>query len=497
TKSVELTVAPAGKCGGCTKAFTTYASLLPTSKSCTFDPAGITCTIPIAIASGTYTGKLSTYDGPPKCSSCSELSANQSFKIVASTTVKIPTIVLAGVVHGLNYTILDSGLMTQRNGNVGIVGASSKARMLLYAYDADGNVIFGPGSPKFAVSSASTVWKASVSGDVLEVQAPASIGPGQNQLKISAVAPGCNPATCESSVYVQFDPLVAAALPSTNNVVIYPSHFYDGPVFANVTKGVSSPAGIAFDKTGNLFVANAGNGSVTEYAQPYTGAPIATFAGVTGNPAILAASSNGYFAVGDVVNKQVHVFKPPSTTAVATISLVAAPGAIVFDGANDLWVGSQNLVARYASPYTGAPNKQLTAGNGIGTPVGLGFDMYSELYVADAGSNQILSFPTPYTGTPAQTIADSGIDWLSASGYVIAACSKTALDFVDPGGQTVGATQPIGDNTPQICALDRNDDLYDTDTAFSQIGEFDYPAYKYFGRVAALAAKPAALAAYP
>jgi sugar lactone lactonase YvrE len=91
---------------------------------------------------------------------------------------------------------------------------------------------------------------------------------------------------------------------------------------------MNGPQGLAFDASGDLFVANLYNDTVTEYAPPYTG--------------------------------------PPS----ATISIgLSGPEGLAFDTSGDLFVANRGNVTEYAPPYTGAPI--ATISNGVGEPDGL------------------------------------------------------------------------------------------------------------------------------
>ena len=52
--------------------------------------------------------------------------------------------------------------------------------------------------------------------------------------------------------------------------------FLNNPTTPATAVAIQTPNGIAFDAIGDMFVATGGNGSIVEYAPPYTGAPIAT-----------------------------------------------------------------------------------------------------------------------------------------------------------------------------------------------------------------------------
>jgi hypothetical protein len=55
---------------------------------------------------------------------------------------------------------------------------------------------------------------------------------------------------------------------------------------ATVNDNVNGPVAMELDGAGNLFVVNEGNNTVTEYAPPYTGSPIATMSGFSGPDAL-------------------------------------------------------------------------------------------------------------------------------------------------------------------------------------------------------------------
>ena len=52
------------------------------------------------------------------------------------------------------------------------------------------------------------------------------------------------------------------------------------------------PVGLAIDANGNLFVSNLANNTVTEYASPYTGAPVATISNSVNQPLGIAFYSS-------------------------------------------------------------------------------------------------------------------------------------------------------------------------------------------------------------
>ena len=77
------------------------------------------------------------------------------------------------------------------------------------------------------------------------------------------------------------------AAPSYNNVVEYLPPYTGAPI-ATITKRMHDPDGLAFDASGDLWVAMLDNNTVVEYAPPYTGAPVATSSNSINGPTDLA-----------------------------------------------------------------------------------------------------------------------------------------------------------------------------------------------------------------
>lgn len=63
---------------------------------------------------------------------------------------------------------------------------------------------------------------------------------------------------------------------------------YTGPPIATISNSVNRPFALALGTRGDLFVANDGNDTVTEYARPYTGFPITTISNGVSSPAGVA-----------------------------------------------------------------------------------------------------------------------------------------------------------------------------------------------------------------
>jgi uncharacterized protein (TIGR03437 family) len=174
---------------------------------------------------------------------------------------------------------------------------------------------------------------------------------------------------------------------------------------------LNQPYGIAFDRAGNLYIADLGNGRVRKVS--VTGV-IQTVAGGGAFP----ASSQGQG--GEATSAQ--LMQPRNVTLDDAGSLYISDfGAnqvycVASDGTLTLFAG--NGVAGFSGDTTSALLAQLSA------PAGLAIDSYGELYIADSGNNRVRKvyngviitvFNTP--GPTGLALASTGTLYIAASSY--------------------------------------------------------------------------------
>ncbi|HJT10154.1 MAG TPA: NHL repeat-containing protein [Candidatus Nitrosotalea sp.] len=227
---------------------------------------------------------------------------------------------------------------------------------------------------------------------------------------------------------------------------------------------ISSPDGISFDSSGNLWVADGNNNRVLKYTAPFsTGQSASTVLGqqdmvsnstnqggsVAANtlslPFGLTFDNSGNLWVADHVNERLLEFTnpfstgksasivigEPSFTLVAfnspglSASKISLPFDEVFDSHGNLWVadGFNNRVLEFVAPFSTGQSASLVLGqsdfihnlpnqgssspaaNTLSIPIALAFDSSGNLWVADSNNSRVLEYTAPFsTGQSASLV---------------------------------------------------------------------------------------------
>ena len=194
---------------------------------------------------------------------------------------------------------------------------------------------------------------------------------------------------------------------ATNTV----SEFAPGSTTPTATlTGLDYPDALAFDSSGNLYVANGATNTVSEFA-PGSTTPTATLTGLN-EPHALAFDSSGNLYVANEGSSTVSEFAPGSTTPTAVLFGLDYPDALAFDSSGNLYVanGATNTVSEFA-PGSTTPTATLT---GLSGPRALAFDSSGNLYVANCTTKTVSEF-APGSTTPTATL--SGLDFPDALAF--------------------------------------------------------------------------------
>jgi sugar lactone lactonase YvrE len=164
---------------------------------------------------------------------------------------------------------------------------------------------------------------------------------------------------------------------------------------------LNGPEGIAFDASGNLWVADSGYHRVVEFKSPLT----------TGETeSLVIGQSNFTTGVQDIPGC------PFSCSALTSSASLNGPTAVAFDSSGNLWVADPHAgrVLKYAAPLSTGESANLAIGvvnlnsesglfcisggaGCLGFPDYLAFDRSGNLWVSDDTNGRVLEFPQPFS----------------------------------------------------------------------------------------------------
>ena len=176
--------------------------------------------------------------------------------------------------------------------------------------------------------------------------------------------------------------------------------FTPGGAQSTFALGLNSPYGLAFDSAGNLFVADTGSGTIYEFARH--GART-TFASGLNYPAGLAFDGAGNLFVAEQNGGNIIKFTHGGTRSTFASGL-RSPFDLAFDSAGNLFVSDWG-----GSLYKFTPDGVRSTFAELGPPEGLAFDSAGNLFVVDAGTGNIVKFtPDGVQSTFAGAPVDDG-----------------------------------------------------------------------------------------
>ena len=179
-------------------------------------------------------------------------------------------------------------------------------------------------------------------------------------------------------------------------------------VVSTFASGFNDPFGLAFDAAGNLYVANFGVDTVSEVTPAGV---VSTFASGFNEPVGLAFDAAGNLYVANFGVGTVSEVTPAGMVS-AFASGFSDPQSMAFDAHGNLYVANGN--AGTVSEVTPA-GVVSTFDSGFSGPVGLAFDVHGNLYVANFNADTVSEVSTavtvPFTlgGTATAGVDYSGV----------------------------------------------------------------------------------------
>jgi len=235
---------------------------------------------------------------------------------------------------------------------------------------------------------------------------------------------------------------------------------------SGASTGLSSPAGIALNPSGKLYVANE-SGTVTVYPAFSNGnvAPVATISGASTGlsaPLGIALDVTGKIYVANLGNSSVTVYPAssngnvaPSATISGTITGLNSPRGIAVDASGKIYVancptktcspGTSTITVYAAGSHGNVSSSARISGSGLDSPLGIILDPSGNLYVANLDGNSVTVYSAGSIGSalPIATISGSNTG-LSSPKFV--AVDSSGNIFVTNGGTNTITVYPPGSN---------------------------------------------------
>lgn len=195
-----------------------------------------------------------------------------------------------------------------------------------------------------------------------------------------------------------------------NAIEIYPQGKSNPSPIGEITDGIDGPLGTFVDSNGTLYVANSGNGTVTEYPHGSTTPSVTLSNGISG-PISVAVDRDGNVAVGEFASGEIVEFPAGSTSPSVTITLLSRPEQLAFDKGRHLYAAwNENPGSQLVGQVSKCKRMQavcIDQGISEGQSGGLVIDQSGNLILGDQ-THQAINIFAPGGTTPIRTIDVSG-----------------------------------------------------------------------------------------
>jgi len=377
----------------------TVSGLTQTSPNCQVTNSGLECTFGTSLAAcpspkPCYSITVTTYDGwddstqtiPP---SSAPLSVAQSSFTIDNNKENDVSFTFSGI--PAKITAVPTSALSNQTGNIiDLVGPGAHT-LSAEAFDADGNLIQGAGSPNYTISSSGTLdvtYTQPVAGSPrFDVTPPSTLQGTATlaSLNIAAVYPksvtdacAVTGAVCSGTLTLDMQSLLAV---STGLAVeFFAAEKGLGPL---VSLTSTAPVRrVAFDTAGNLYVAAASQGypsSVLVFPLGST-TPRTITTGATNPEDVETDPAGNLFVLNGGTTATVSEYAPGSATPEATTNVANYGTRIVVDASDDFWELSQGQSVTYYA-HGASTGTQLS---GLVDPQGIALDPTTgSVYVSD------------------------------------------------------------------------------------------------------------------
>jgi len=305
-------------------------------------------------------------------------------------------------------------------------------------------------------------------GAAITPLAPTSTGVAAPGYSNSPVAIGSG---FKSPAGVAFDAAGNVYVADENNNAVYKIPAAGGvPVVLG--SGFSSPLGVAVDAAGDVFVADANNNAVKEI--PVGGGAIITLGSGFKVPASLAVDAAGNVYVADFGNSAIKKIPAGGGATITLATISTNTQGVAVDAAGNVYFAT--VFGNQVKMIPAGGGALVNLGSGFSQPRGVAVDAAGNVYIADAGNNAIKEIPA---GGGAIITLGSGFSGpedvaIDAAGNIYVADSyNAAVKKIKPvGGYFINPVLPAG------LTLDKSTGIISgTPTGFTPAANYTVFAY--------------------
>jgi DNA-binding beta-propeller fold protein YncE len=268
-----------------------------------------------------------------------------------------------------------------------------------------------------------------------------------------------------------------------------PNDFTLGLIYSG--GGLNSVGGLAIDGLGDIWLANDGSNSLSEFSP--TGAAISTSSGFTGgglsNPTGLAIDNSGALWTSSPANNRISEFASNGTAITSSSGYTGgglnSPRSVAIDASGNVWVGnsSGNSISEFSSGGTAITTSSGYTGGGLSNPRAASIDGSGNVWLPNNSGNSLskfnsagtaLSTSSGYTGGGLNAPKDLALDssgnvWVANNGgSTISKFNNSGTAITTSSGYSGG-----GLNAPIVVAIDGAGNVWAANQASNSVSEFN------------------------
>jgi sugar lactone lactonase YvrE len=271
--------------------------------------------------------------------------------------------------------------------------------------------------------------------------------------------------TQAGSTYVSANPLTT--------LVSSGSAFSDPSGTTNPDGSQFSPQGVAVDGSGNVFIADGGNGVIEQWSNGGpSAASVAVSSGLIG-PSGVAVDGSGNIFIADWSNSAIEEWNASTQTVSTPVSSgLKSPAGVAVDGAGNIYIA--DYVNNAVEEWNASTQTLSTLISGLWGASGVAVDASGNVYVADEYGEAIKEWNA--STKTVSTLVSTGLDGptgvaVDGSGNVyIADQYNNAVEEWHASTQTL-STLVSGLNLPLGVAVDSSGNVYIADTNNNAVEE--------------------------